>query len=268
MPELPEVEVTRRQLSRHWVGETIASVWTSPPSYFFVTPPKELRRRLAGRTTAALTRHGKYILAHLDDGSRLLCHLGMTGQITARDVGDAKHQHLILELSSGKRITFIDPRKFGKVEWIGKGKTSERLERLGHDALSISLLQFQAALRRRSAATKTALLNQSVLAGVGNIYADEALYRAKVSPLRSTRELSQGELSRLLREIQAILKESVKRGGSTINDYMKPDGELGGYQDFHRVYGRSGEPCRSCKQLIVRVVLSGRSTHYCPQCQR
>lgn len=242
-------------------------MWVSAPNYFFLTPPATLIKNLVGRRTEGLTRHGKYILAELDDRSRLLCHLGMTGQITGRNIERDGHVHLVLGLSGKKTISFRDVRKFGKVEWIPAGASSPRLDKLGPDALEISSEKLQRGLSSRRLVVKLALLDQQILAGVGNIYADEALFGARLSPLRIASSLRAEEVSRLARHIRRILGTSVKRGGSTINDYIQPDGALGGYQGWHRVYGKTGDPCWRCKRPVQRTVLAGRSTHYCPQCQ-
>lgn len=267
MPELPEVEVTRRELQAPWEGQKILRVWAAPNNYFFLTPPRTLRARLEGKKTLSLERHGKYILANLDDGSRLLCHLGMTGRITAEPIARDEHVHLVLELTRGK-ITFRDVRKFGKVEWIAEGSSSPRLDKLGPDALTIHPTAFHAALAARRAPIKASLLSQEVLAGVGNIYADEALFSAKIAPTRASSSLSAVESKRLLGIVQRLLQKAIASGGSTINDYLKPSGELGGFQDFHRVYGKAGEECSRCGTAIVRLSLAGRSTHHCPNCQR
>lgn len=267
MPELPEVEVTRRELQAPWEGQKIRRVWTAPNNYFFLTSPRTLRARLEGRRTLGLERHGKYILAKLDDGSRLLCHLGMTGRITAEPIAQDPHVHLVLELGRG-RITFRDVRKFGKVEWIANGASSPRLEKLGPDALAISPAVFHAALATRRAPIKASLLSQEVLAGVGNIYADEALFSAKIAPTRTSASLTPAESKRLLGIVQRLLERAIASGGSSINDYLKPSGELGGFQDFHRVYGKAGEACPRCGTVIARLVLAGRGTHHCPSCQR
>jgi formamidopyrimidine-DNA glycosylase len=268
LPELPEVEVVRRQLEPTWVGQTIAEVWTASPSYFFLTSPRILKRRLPGQLTVALERHGKYILARFDGGSRLLCHLGMTGQLTARALAPDPHVHLRLTLSSGEQISFRDVRKFGKVEFISEGSSSPRLDKLGPDALTIDADTFTARLQSRSLAIKTALLNQSILAGVGNIYADEALFASGIVPTRPARTISRAKLERLHSELNRILTASIQGGGSTINDYLKPDGALGGYQDWHQVYGKRGEACPLCGRSLRHRVLGGRSTHYCSHCQR
>jgi formamidopyrimidine-DNA glycosylase len=175
---------------------------------------------------------------------------------------------LVLELESGAALTFRDVRKFGKVEWLAPGAASARLDKLGPDALTLTRATLAAGLRERRAPIKTALLDQRLVAGIGNIYADEALFAAGVAPTRPAGSLSPAELAALTDAIRRILRTSVRRGGSTINDYLRPDGELGGYQDWHQVYGRTGEPCPRCQAPLARLVLGARSSHYCPRCQR
>lgn len=268
MPELPEVETVRRQLEKVVVRARIDDVFTNRPSYFFVTHPRTLRARLLGRTVQRLTRHGKYIIAHLDDDARLLLHMGMTGQFVAKRLPPDDHVHVVLHLSKNRFLTLRDVRKFGKVEWIGHGQESARLAKLGPDALKIRPEDLLEKLRTRKIAVKTAILDQSVWAGVGNIYADEGLYRAHISPLQPASSLRPRQVATLCTEIQALLRQAIALGGSTINDYLKPDGELGGFQDFHQVYGKTGLPCPRCDRPILRVVLGGRSTHYCQVCQK
>lgn len=291
MPELPEVEVTRRSIAPKMVGRTIARVRTTAPSYFFLTPPAELKKRLTGRRIETLTRHGKYLVAELDDASRLLLHLGMTGQLfteSARSVRllratragtlspedqgafepDA-HTHLTLGFADAcEDVLFRDVRKFGKVRWLPRGASDPRLDKLGPDALDTTGPALYEATRGRKAAIKIVLLDQQVIAGVGNIYADEALFRAQIRPRRSARSLTRRECEALAGAVRAVLLRSIETGGSSISDYVRPDGSDGGYQNERRVYARSGEPCHSCGQAIARVVLGARSTHYCPRCQR
>ncbi|MBK6514135.1 MAG: bifunctional DNA-formamidopyrimidine glycosylase/DNA-(apurinic or apyrimidinic site) lyase [Polyangiaceae bacterium] len=291
MPELPEVEVTRRLIAPLLIGRRIRAVHTTRPSYFFLTPPAQLRRALVGRTVGALERHGKYLLASLDDASRLLLHLGMTGQLfssvvssprllssTARAsltpeaqrgfVPDA-HTHLRLELDGGgPDVVFRDVRKFGKVLLLAPGSSDPRLDKLGPDALAVTAEQLARAARRRAGPVKSFLLDQAVLAGVGNIYADEALFLAGVRPLRGANRVRPGEWARLADSVRKVLERSIETGGSSISDYIRPDGADGGYQDERRVYGREGEPCSACGARIVRVVIATRSSCYCPRCQR
>jgi formamidopyrimidine-DNA glycosylase len=291
MPELPEVEVTRRQIEKILVGRTVLAVDTTKKSYFFLTPPAELRVRLVGRQTKALTRVGKYLVAELDDGSRLLLHLGMTGQLFAAGARSPRllsaerratlsperaqsfepdqHTHLVMRFAEpGPNLYFRDVRKFGKVAWIAHGEAHERLDKLGVDALRVSGSELHAAIRRRAAPIKSVLLDQGVLAGVGNIYADEALFLAKIRSRRPAKRLRPEECERLAAAIRRVLRRSIARGGSSIDDYVRPDGSDGAYQTECHVYGRGGEPCRICKTPIKRIVIGGRSTHYCPTCQK
>lgn len=291
MPELPEVEITRRQISPKMVGRTIRAVRTTKPSYFFLTPPKELERRLTGRRIESLTRHGKYLIAVLDDTSRLFLHLGMTGQLFTASTRSVRllsttrggaltperqdafapdvHTHLALGFDDANDdVLFRDVRKFGKVRWLPGGASDPRLDKLGPDALTVTGPLLFAATRSRKTALKTVLLDQEVIAGVGNIYADEALFRAKIRPSRSARTLTRKEAELLAGEIRAVLLRSIETGGSSISDYVQPSGADGQYQNERRVYARKGEPCYVCGSLIKRIVLAARSTHYCPKCQK
>ena len=288
MPELPEVEVTRRQIRPLLLGREIEAVRTTRPSYFFLTPPARLRRALAGRSVEELARFGKYLVASVDDGSRLLLHLGMTGQLFSSEVTSVRllrgvglspeqqrrfrpdaHTHLRFQFKDGgPELWFRDARKFGKVQWLKPGDPCERLERLGVDALAVAGADFFAASRKRSVAVKNLLLDQSVVAGVGNIYADEALFEARVRPTRRAGRLTRAECERLATALRRILERSIESGGSTIRDYISPDGADGGYQDERMVYARAGEPCPICGGAIKRIVIGQRSAHYCAACQR
>jgi formamidopyrimidine-DNA glycosylase len=267
MPELPEVETTRRQLAPLLVGRTIVRVRATRASYFFLTPPARLARGLTGRRVDELRRVGKYLVAHLDDGARFLMHLGMTGQIGT--LAWDEHTHLGLSFADGRpEIAFRDVRRFGKVQLLTPGARSARLDRLGPDALGASGPALFAATRGRRAAIKTLLLDQSVLAGVGNIYADEALFVARVRPARRAGRVTRKECDGLADAIRRVLQEGIAAGGSTISDFVSPYGNEGRYQDDHQVYGREGEACPRCRIPIRRLVLGQRSSHYCPRCQR
>jgi formamidopyrimidine-DNA glycosylase len=290
MPELPEVEVTRRRLEPLLVGRTIREVLTTRPSYFFLTPPAQLRRRLQGRRVAGLLRRGKYLLLGLDDDSRVLLHLGMTGQLftehannprllyrkaqqVVRGQGDSfvpdLHTHLQFQFEDeGPRVFFRDVRKFGKVRWLPPGEPDPRLDKLGVEALDATGGELHVAAQRRSAAIKLLLLDQSVLTGAGNIYADEALFIAGVHPKRAARRLSLARCETIVAALQGVLHRAIERGGSSISDFVNPDGADGGYQDERKVYDRAGEPCPTCGTAIRRIVLAQRSTHFCPHCQR
>lgn len=287
MPELPEVEVTRRLLAPHVVGRTIHSVLCGPPSYFFLTPPRRLVTALAGRAIVSLDRQGKYLLMGLDGGQRVLLHLGMTGQLflagavsprlmtlpnhsapgTQAD-GD-RHTHLQLEFLDGPPgLRFRDVRKFGKVRLLAPGQGDPRLDKLGADALEADGEQLFAASRKRSVPIKTLLLDQGVLAGVGNIYADEALFMSRIRPTRGASRVTRKECLLLAENVQRVLLRSIETGGSSISDFIAPDGQDGQFQNERKVYAREGEACGTCSTTIVRIVIGQRSSHYCPRCQR
>ncbi len=291
MPELPEVEVTRRRIEPLLVGRRIAEVRTTRDSYFYLTPPQRLRRRLAGRQVTGLSRRGKYLHADLDDGRRLVLHLGMSGQLFSADASSVRllrasarsglapeqqarfkpdaHTHLQLRFEDhGPDVLFRDVRKFGKVKLLEAGEREPRLERLGVDALAASGQDLFRASRKRKLAVKSLLLDQSVLAGVGNIYADEALFLAGVRPSRRAGRLTRAECERIVASLQQVLERSIATGGASISDYIAPDGKDGAYQDERRVYGRAGEPCPACGEPIRRTVLNARSTCFCRRCQR
>ena len=283
--------MTRLRIAPLLEGRTLAEVHTTRRSQFFLTPPQTLRRRLAGRTVRGLARRGKYLVATLDDASRLVLHLGMTGQLFSSDATSPRllsatrraalapedqrhfrpdaHTHLRLGFEdSGPEVLFRDVRKFGKVLLLGPGQRSERLDRLGIEALELSGQDLFRATRGRKLAIKSLLLDQSVVAGSGNIYSDEALFLAGVRPTRRAGRITRRECEHISEEIKRVMLRSIEAGGSSISDFVAPDGRDGGYQDERRVYAREGEPCHRCARRIRRVVIGQRSTHYCPGCQR
>jgi len=291
MPELPEVETTRRQIAPILVGRRIEHVETTADSYFFLTPPEELRRSLEGRQIERLDRVGKYLVAGFDCGSRLLLHLGMTGQIFSDEATSVRllsatvraslppeaqirfepdeHTHLRITLEGrGPKVFFRDVRKFGKVQWLEPGEHNARLERVGIDALEVTGELLFLANRGRRVAIKAMLLDQSICAGVGNIYADEAFFLAGVRPGRAARRVTRVECEAIAAQLRSVLERSIETGGSSINDYVAPDGSDGGYQDERRVYARTGMACLICKTPITRKVIAQRSSHYCSRCQK
>ena len=290
MPELPEVEVTRRRIEPLLVGRRIAGVHLGGESYFFLSPPRALRRSLPGRSVKSLGRRGKYLLAELDDGHRLVLHLGMTGQLFGSGAASVRllsaarraalapeaqlafrpdaHTHLRLVFEDGgPEVLFRDVRKFGKVLLLRQGESCERLDRLGPDALEATGGLLHAAARRRRTAVKNLLLDQSVLAGVGNIYADEALFLAGLRPTRRADRLTRAQCDRLAEALRRVMARAIETGGSSISDYVAPDGADGAYQVERRVYARKGEPCPVCGRPIRRKVIGQRSSHFCPRCQ-
>ena len=291
MPELPEVEVTRRSVEKTLVGRAISRVTTTGPSYFFLTPPARLARALTGRKTLALARHGKYLVAELDDGSRLLLHLGMTGQLFSAGARSVRllsaerrqalrsseavafrpdqHTHLTLHFRDrGPELYFRDVRKFGKCRLLAPGATDPRLEKLGVDALEATGASLFEATRGRKVAIKALLLDQAVVAGIGNIYADEALFLSGIRPTRPSRKLDRKECDAVAKNVRSVLRRAIRAGGSSIDDFIRPDGSDGAYQNERRVYAREDEPCPRCRTPIRRIVIGQRSAHFCPSCQR
>ncbi len=290
MPELPEVEVTRQRIAPLLLGRRIASVLTTRDSYFFLTKPAKLRHALLGRTAVAIDRQGKYLIVTLDNRARLVLHLGMTGQLFGDGVASVRllsaatraalspkeqrafrpdaHTHLRLGFADGvPDVLFRDVRKFGKVFLMAEGEVNPRLARLGVDALSAKIEDVFPLLRRRHTAIKNVLLDQSVIAGVGNIYADEALFLAGVRPRRRASRITRAECERIVQALRRVLRRSIETGGSSISDYLAPDGSDGGYQDERKVYAREGEACRRCGGRVRRIVIGQRSAHFCPRCQ-
>ena len=262
MPELPEVETVVRSLAPHLPGRKILHAEFSSK---FVTPGdrQSLARRVKGRTIHSIRRHGKFILIELDRGV-LSVHLGMTGKLLF-DGARGPHSYGILELDRGVLI-YDDPRQFGRIEW--SNDVPERIARLGPEPLAISLDEFTHELRRRKGRLKALLLNQRFLRGLGNIYADEALFRARLHPLASASRLSRQRIARLHESIRETLTLAIEHRGSSISDYVDAAGERGWFQLMHQVYGREGEACRVCGTPIRKTLVAQRGTHYCPRCQR
>lgn len=261
MPELPEVETIARMLEPRLLGRRIRRVRILSPE-IVEGDAGRLAGRLRGRVIQQLSRRGKYLLVRLD-GAVLTLHLGMTGRLRW-DGRAGPHTRAIFVLDQG-RLLFDDPRKFGSLE--AGDAPSPRLAKLGPEALAISARELAARLRGRRAPIKTLLMDQRVLAGVGNIYSDEALFRARIHPLTPAGRLSLAEVKRLHRAIRRVLREAIAAGGSSVSDYVNADEEPGWFQLEHRVYRRTGRPCPRCGAPIQRVVIAQRSAHFCPRCQ-
>jgi len=261
MPELPEVETVVRSVAAHLAGRRIVSTtFTSR----FVTPGNraKLTQRLAGRRIESVTRRGKFILIALDQGT-LTVHLGMTGKLLLE--GEAgEHTHGVFHLDDGM-LLYHDPRQFGRIEW--SPGPPPRVARLGPEPLEIGFEEFRARLKRKTR-MKALLLNQTFLAGLGNIYADESLFAAGIHPLAVANRLSTARAKKLYDAIRGILSHAITLGGSSISDYVNGRGERGWFQMEHRVYGREGEPCANCGRPIRKILVAQRGTHYCPHCQK
>jgi formamidopyrimidine-DNA glycosylase len=279
VPELPEVETIARGLATRITGDRIESVWLGSKPEPLKSPAGEIARTLEGARIKAVRRIGKHIVfdlarerqgrkrkpARAMDGAQWIVHLGMTGSLRLCDpaVELVPHTHAVLRLESGRELRFVDPRRFGRLSVHADG-----FKATGVEPLDIGLELFIGLFRGRKTPIKSALLNQKLLRGVGNIYADEALARAGVRPRRRAASLTRDELKRLYRSLQKVLNLAIAAGGSSISDYVDADGEPGSFQIQHRVYGREGKPCLKCGTPIKRVVIAGRSSHYCPQCQK
>jgi formamidopyrimidine-DNA glycosylase len=262
VPELPEVESVVRSLTPHLPGRRIvAAAFTSK----HVTPGnrKQLAARLAGRTIESVKRRGKFIVIALDQGT-LSVHLGMTGRLLL-EAAPGAHTYGRFELDQGTLI-YDDPRQFGKIEW--SAGEARRASKLGPEPLEIGLEEFCVRLRRHKARVKPLLLNQTFLAGVGNIYADESLFAAGIHPLALASRLSPARAAKLHQSIREILALAIEHGGSSISDYVDADGKRGWFQILHHVYGREGQPCTSCGTAVRKIVLGQRGTHFCAKCQK
>jgi formamidopyrimidine-DNA glycosylase len=294
MPELPEVETVRRGLEPILVGNAFVWVEQRRPDLRFPLP-KHFAERLSGRKVEALDRRAKYLLARLDDGEVLVMHLGMTGRFSidrangevsapgrfAHPIADApKHEHIVFHLGDGTAVRYSDTRRFGLMDLV----PAERLEShalfkgLGIEPLSKSFTPKSLAQKLKGKATsiKAALVDQRLIAGLGNIYVCEALFKARISPLRLAASLATKsgkptpKTAALVAAVKAVLEEAIKNGGSSLRDYKRTDGSLGDFQHRFKVYGREGKKCQTkgCSGMVQRIVQGGRSTFYCPACQR
>ncbi len=297
MPELPEVETIARGLARRVTGDVIDSVWLGSKREPLKSPAAEIVRTLENKRIVAVRRVGKHIVFDLElgdvgrapspakgrrgalkhaaqgkrpsprspasDKAQWIVHLGMTGRLLVCAPGDelAKHTHAVVKLQSNRELRFVDPRRFGRLS------VAQAFAASGSEPLEVQPERFIELFRGRKTPIKSALLNQSLLSGVGNIYADESLFRAGLRPRRRAASLTREGLRRLYASLRQVLKEAIKLGGSSVSDYVDADGEEGFFQLQHRVYGREDEPCMVCKTPIKRIVIAGRSSHYCPKCQ-
>ena len=278
MPELPEVETIARGVDERLRGDRITEVWFGSHSQPFKTAPAVQAAGLEGRVILGVHRVGKHIVCELGDAAdgnsdaakaQWIVHLGMTGRllVTTPEGPAAPHTHARLTLASGKEMRFVDPRRFGRLEFrlLDKDKA---FAGPGAEPLTITPDAFVELFRGRRLAIKAALLNQTLLHGVGNIYADESLFRSGIRPRRMAGRLTRAELLKLREALQQVLRQAIELGGSSVSDYVDADGVRGFFQLEHRVYLRTGQPCLVCATPIRRILLAGRGTHFCPVCQR
>ncbi len=289
MPELPEVETVRRGLEPAMAGKFITRADIRRPDLRWPFPER-MAERLTGAKVERLRRRAKYILGDLSTGETLLIHLGMSGRMLVAQPTDGcwqasgefhhshpaaeKHDHVVLDMDDGTRVTFNDARRFGMMDLTPTGQIDQHklLQTLGPEPLGNTFDEdyLQAKLKGKNTPVKSALLDQRIVAGLGNIYVCEALYRARISPLAKAGKLSSKRASALVPVIRQVLAEAIESGGSSLRDYHQVDGELGYFQHSFSVYDREGAPCNTpdCTEIILRIVQSGRSSFYCPRCQR
>jgi formamidopyrimidine-DNA glycosylase len=277
MPELPEVETVARGLQRELAGRRILGITLGKTD--FIDNPEALESELPGRTIARVERYGKFLLLRLgmvegtntsDGEAALLVHLGMTGMLMPKAVRElqAKHTHVVMLLDDGRELRYVDPRRFGRMAYLAGKVLSGELQRFGADPLEVRLEEFARRIQGRKARIKALLLDQSVLRGVGNIYADESLWKAKIHPAQLGGRLKQAEVKALYTALQKILRKAILLRGSSISDFRDAEGLPGEYQQHHRAYGREGKPCFRCKTALRRMIVAGRSSYFCPHCQR
>jgi formamidopyrimidine-DNA glycosylase len=283
MPELPEVETVRRGLLPVLEGAVIAQACVNRPDLRWPLPNR-MADRLTGRRVTALRRRSKYILADLDSGETLLVHLGMSGRmlISGAQLGSfyhdhpapQKHDHVVLHMADGARVTFNDARRFGAMDLMPTETADQHMllaglgpEPFGNDFNEPYL---SGRLKGRKTPIKAALLDQRIVAGLGNIYVAETLYRARISPLRLAGDLGEGQVHSLVPVIREVLAEAIEAGGSSLRDFRQANGELGYFSKHFQVYDREGDPCETpgCTGTVTRTVQSGRSSFWCPACQR
>ncbi|MGP8258651.1 MAG: bifunctional DNA-formamidopyrimidine glycosylase/DNA-(apurinic or apyrimidinic site) lyase [Acidobacteriaceae bacterium] len=308
MPELPEVETIAAGVHARVHGARITRVWTSGKPQTFKSPESEIAAALTGATIDSVRRVGKTIVMTLQrdkSSTELLIHLGMTGRllVSQPEIPLAPHTHAVLTLAGHRELRFVDPRRFGRISLHGSGApcgvpdersslagvagcpihaasshewdstaaistTPTPYTGPGHEPLTITLTDFITLFHPRRTPIKAALLNQSLLHGIGNIYADESLFRASIRPTRQAARLTRAELARLRTALVKVLRHAIRLGGSSVSDYVDAEGSRGFFQLRHRVYQRTGQPCLVCATPIRRITLAGRSTHFCPVCQK
>ena len=270
MPELPEVETTRRGLAPHLIGRRVLALEVRQPKLRWPIP-RTLRTQLPGQRIDGIERRAKYLLVHTEPGSVLL-HLGMSGalRVLPADSPIGAHDHVDWRLDSGRVLRYTDPRRFGCQLWQARGTTHELLAGLGPEPLSDAFdgdVLWKRS-RGRSAAVKLFLMDQAIVVGVGNIYASEALFAAGIHPGRAAGAISRERYQRLAAAVKQILAHAIDRGGTTLRDFISPDGVPGYFEQELFVYGRTGEPCRVCATPVRASVIGQRSTFHCPRCQR
>lgn len=266
MPELPEVETIKRELEKTVLGKKITGVYVHHPLVIREPSVEKFKKGLAGVTIKNILRKAKVLILELSDGKALVMHLKMTGQLVYP--GNGKSARVIFKLSDGKTLDFNDRRLFAELRLLDDWRNLKFIKGLGPEPFDITSGQFKKMLCKKKSKIKPLLMDQKFISGVGNLYAAEALFRAKIHPERPAASLSDKEKELLFKEIKDTLTEAIKYRGSSIDQYVQLSGEQGGYVKYHKVYGREGKPCMVCKTPVKRIALGGRGTYFCPRCQK
>ena len=266
MPELPEVETIKRELEKIILGKKIKEVYVHNPKVIREPSVGKFKKALEGATFKNVLRKAKVLILELSSGKSLVIHLKMTGQLVYP--GDGKNSRVSFRLSDGKLLDFNDQRLFAELRLMDDWRSLKFIQGLGPEPFALSLEQFKTMLAAKKTRIKPLLMDQAFISGIGNLYAAEILFRARILPERAANSLSDKEKQLLFEEIKEVLNEAIRYGGSSVDDYVRLSGEKGDYASRHKVYGREGKTCLVCKTSIKRTSLGGRGTYFCPRCQR
>ncbi|MFA6130375.1 MAG: DNA-formamidopyrimidine glycosylase [Candidatus Omnitrophota bacterium] len=266
MPELPEVETIKRDLQKIILGKKIIEVCVYNPMVIREPSPYLFKKSLKGLVVKNILRRGKLLILELSNGLSLTIHLKMTGQLVYP--GGSKNSRVSFHLSGGKILDFNDQRLFGELRLVDDWRKIKFVQGLGPEPFDLTYPDFRDMLSKKKTKIKPLLMDQSFISGIGNLYASEILFRAKIDPRRPAQSLTGAEKEALYKETKEVLSSAIVHGGSSIDDYVRLSGKPGGYRKFHRVYGRQDKPCFVCKSLIKKITQGGRGTYFCPKCQR
>lgn len=266
MPELPEVETIKRELERAILGKKITEVCVHHPLVVREPAVDKFKKGLEGASFKNIIRKAKVLILELSNGKSLVIHLKMTGQLIYP--GDGKKSRVSFYLSGGKTLDFNDQRLFAELRLLNDWRSLKFIQGLGPEPFDLTLGQFKNMLKQKKTKIKPLLMDQTFISGIGNIYAAESLFRARVHPQRPAQDLADKEKELLFKEIKEVLNEAIRFGGSSVDDYVRLSGQRGDYVSQHKVYGREGKPCLVCKTLIEKINLGGRGTYFCPKCQK
>ena len=266
MPELPEVETVKRELEKIVLGKKIISVIIKRSLVIREPGPAKFIKELTGKSIKKILRKGKLLILELSSGKSLTVHLKMTGQLVYP--GNAEKSRVSFKLSDGKLLDFNDSRLLGELRVVNDWRALKFVKELGPEPFDLKLKQFKEMFKKRKTKIKSLLMDQSFISGVGNLYAAEALFKAKIHPHRIASSLSSQETERLWKEIKQTLKQAIRYKGSSVDQYVQLTGQPGNYVRYHKVYDREGKPCFVCRASIKRIVTGGRGTYFCPRCQK